>query len=960
MSFDTKFFSKNKKLIFGGIGVILLFLVISLFCSESSNRLAEKELEENGNASIGSLVINEIMASNDGAYASSDGSVNDWIELYNGNDYEIDLTNYGLSDRDNETKWTFPSTKIGAHSYLIISLSGDKKEGLSAPFKLSSSGAESIFLKRPNGKVVDAVEITSMNKNEVIARDLEGTWFTSLKSTPGYPNTLEGYNAYLESLTDTSGSIKISEVLPSNKGNFMNSYDNFSGYIEITNEGSDVVNLKDYCVSNSYSAPFKSRLPEIFIGGHDTVVIYMGKYENTGNDYYSGFNLENKTGVAILTNNKGKIIDKSDYSNLANGMALVKENGKFYETSIISPGYSNNESGVKSFGESKLRNKSDLIITEVMNSNSSYLGQNGNEYYDWIELKNNSNKDINLSDYYLTTNDDELNMFKLPDKVLKSGEYYIIMASGDVNLSNSSYKHANFKLSKIESLYVTKNNKIIDSMLIANVPLGYSMGRGDSSGLYYFNSPTPGIKNGSGVAQVAFKPSLETNPGVYNNSSGINLEIQGNGTVYYTLDGSIPTTSSSVYNGPILINNTVVVKAISYQAGKIVSPVVVGSYIVNENHTLPVMSVSMNLSSFNSVQANAWGEASEVMSYAELYEDGKSFSIPCGFKLFGGSTRGMAKKSFALKFRKKYGEGSLNYQVFDNRDFSSFDTLVLRSGSQDSEFAMMRDTLMTSLVDGVTELQVQAYKTIILYINGEYWGVYNIREKIDDDFISNHFNVDGSKANIVRINNIVDSGTINDYRNLVNYLNNNNMALEKNYEYVKTKLNITSFCDFWTAENWATNNDIINTRFYSHPDIDSGRINMILYDLDYGMWNVRNNYFTFSVQPEGMSDFNVSTEMMRSLVRSNSFKKDFLDRISYQLKNVWNEERVLGKISEIYEQLKPEMARNQSRWGMTMNDWEDNVEKLRDFAKNRATYMKSSAKSFFNLSNSDMEKYFGD
>lgn len=960
MNFDIKFLKKNKKFILTIFTVIVVGLIISIFTSNISNRLEEKELEGSGDANIGSLVINEVMASNDGAYASSEGKVYDWIELYNGNDYEIDLYNYGLSDASGKAKWSFPETKISPKSYLVVFLSGDRQEGLYASFKLSSNGDEGIFLTKPNGKVVDAVDVASMNKNEVIARDLDGNWFTSKKITPGFVNTEEGYNKYLNSIKENNSSIKISEVLPDNNGNFRNSYDNYSGYIEITNEGDDTVNLTNYCISNTYQAPFKKCLKDIYISPKQNLVIYMGKYDDTNGEIYSGFNLDKKTGTAILTNNKGKIIDAIDYSDLPNGIAYIKENGTFYQSSNISPGYENSVTGIEAFNKHKLKNNDDLIINEVMNNNNKYLSQNGNEYYDWIELKNNSNHDISLGEYSLSTNDNNYNMYKLPDKILKSGEVYIIMASGDENLSNNSYKHSNFKLGDIESLYLTKNNKVIDSMLIADVPPGYSFGRNDNNGFYYFNSPTPGSNNGTGITAIAAIPSLSIKPGIYNDSKGINLEIDGAGTIYYTLDGSTPTTSSKIYNGPILLNSTTVVKAASFIDGMLLSAVATGSYIINENHTLPVMSVSLNPSSFNSVQANNWDTELEVSAYAELYEEDNSFSIPCGFKLFGGSTRGMAKKSFSLKFRKEYGEGTLNYQVFDNRDFSKFNTLILRSGSQDSDFAFMRDSLMTSLVDGVTNLEVQAYKSIILYINGNYWGVYNIREKVDDDFISNHFNVDGSKANIVRIDNDVSTGTIDDYRYVVNYLNNNDMTNNKNYEYIKTKLNIESYADYWAAEVWVTNNDIINTRFYSHPDVDNGRINMIFYDLDYAMWNVRNNYYTFSVQPEGMSDFKVSTEMMRSLIRNKDFKETYLNRISYQYKNVWNEERVLSKIDEIYNTLKPEMERNQTRWGMTMKTWEENVEKLRDYARNRGEYYKSTTKSFFNLSNSEMEKYFGD
>lgn len=958
MKLNIKFLKENLLFILLTLFGIVFLIVISIFMPENSNILPSKDLENSGEENINSLVINEIMASNDSFIMAPDGGIYDWIEIYNGNNYDINLKNYSLSDRENKGKWAFPEVIIEAKSYLIVYLSGKQQTGLYANFKISSSGGESIFLKNPSGKIVDAADITSMNENEAIARDLNGNWFASSKPTPGHTNTLDGYNNYLNSLIEASN-IKINEILPDNNGNFKNSYNNYAGYIEIVNEGNEKVNLKGYCVSDDLLKPLRFCLSEMYIEPNNTIVVYMGNYESNNNEIYSGFNLNKNMGIAILTNERGKIIDKIEYNNLPNGMGLVKENGKFYETSNISPGYSNDKTGRDLFAEEKLKVNNGLIINEIMNNNASYLPQNGNKYYDWIELKNNSNENINLNEYTLTTTDNSLEMYRLPEKILLPGEYYILMASGDSNLSNNSYKHTNFKLSDIESLYLVKNKTIVDSMFISNIPLGYSYGRGRNYGFYY-GHPTPKSDNVSGADSVAYTPSFSIMPGVYNNINEINLEIKGNGTIYYTLDGSTPNLSSKVYNSPILIDKTTVVKAISYQNDKLVSQIVTGSYIINENHTLPVMSVSLNASDFNKMQRNPWNTEIEVTSYAELYEDGKNFSIPCGFRLFGGSTRGLDKKSFALKFKKQYGSSSLNYQVFENRDYSRFDTLVLRSGSQDSKNAFIRDILATSLVEDVTNIKVQAYKSVVLYINGKYWGVYNIREKIDEDFISNTYNVDGEKSNIVRIDNQISFGSLDNYQYIVNYLNTHDMNIKSNYEYIKTKINMDSFIDFWVAENWVSNNDIINTRFYSHPDVDSGRVNMVFYDLDYSLWNKKVDYFSFFVNPEGMSSLNVSTEMMRSLMRSEEFKKDFLERLSYQLKFVWDEERVLMRIDEIYNSLKPEMERNQVRWNMTMGHWEEEVQYLRDFAKERSDYVKSTAKRFFKLSDSEMKVYFGD
>lgn len=282
-----------------------------------------------------------------------------------------------------------------------------------------------------------------------------------------------------------------------------------------------------------------------------------------------------------------------------------------------------------------------------MNNNYSYLSQNGGEYYDWIELKNNTKGDINLKDYKIGTGDTK---YELPDKILKSGELYILMASGDSNLTNS-YTHVDFKLSDNESLYLYIDNKVIDSMYIANVPLGYSMGRNDSNGYYYFNIPTPLSINKAGSIDVSIAPAFQNTSGIYNDVDNLTINLKTSGKTYYTLDGSTPTNKSTLYQGKIVLNKTTVIKAITYEDNKIKSKIISNSYIINENHTLPVLSVSLDNSSFNYI-SNHSSSNTEVSAYAELYENGNSFSIPCGLKLFGGSTRYLSKKSYALKFKK--------------------------------------------------------------------------------------------------------------------------------------------------------------------------------------------------------------------------------------------------------------------------------------------------------------------
>ena len=235
------------------------------------------------------------------------------------------------------------------------------------------------------------------------------------------------------------------------------------------------------------------------------------------------------------------------------------------------------------------------------------------------------------------------------------------MASGDTNLSNNSYKHTNFKLSDNEGLFLYKNNKVIDSMFISNIPVGNSYGRSSNSGLYYFSSPTPGKVNGSGNMQISYTPLFNKEAGVYNNVENLELVINCPGKLYYSTDGSYP---SKTYSSPLNLKSTTVIKALCSESGKANSKIVTNSYIINENHTLPVLSISISPSDYSSILSQAWTTGYEKSAYAELFEEGNSFSIPAGLKLFGGSARSERKKSYAITFKKKYGKGSLNYQVF--------------------------------------------------------------------------------------------------------------------------------------------------------------------------------------------------------------------------------------------------------------------------------------------------------
>ena len=954
MTIDKNRFNNNKLFILIMFSVIIVLVIVSLLLSDNEKVMQEKELENDGNEKINKLVINEYMSSNNGTHIDDEGNIYDWIELYNGTNSDINLKNYGLSDNKNQVKWVFPEVIIEKKSYMIIYLAGKNKDGLYAPFKLKSSGGETLALKKANGKVLDAIETVSLTSGQSAARNLNGEFIITNQPTPGYINTKEGYENLYSSLEVENDGIRISEVLVKNNGNF-NLYNKYPGYIELINTSDKEMILDGYYLSNDINKLYKYKIENVTLKPNEIYLVFTGNNNLDEENNYLKFNLDNKFGKVYLTNSKGKIIDKVEYDFLAGGVAKVLMNNAYYETSVISPGYLNNEEGVKEFINKYLQTPKTLIINEVMNNNTSYLAQNGYHFYDWIELYNNSNVDINLSEYTLTTTMNNSSLYKLPDKVLKPGEYYVVMASGDTNLSNNTYKHANFKLSDTDSLYLCKDNKIVDSMVINDIPLNYSYGRGTENGFFYMENPTPLKQNKVGVREISFAPTFSIEPGIYNNIEKLEIKIDSLGTVYYTTDGSQPTKNSKKYTGPITLTKTTVIKAATIENGKIKSDVITNSYIINENHTVPVLSMSLSPSDLSRV----WGNG-EVSGNLEFYEEGGTFNTPCAISLFGGSARYLAKKSFGIRFKSKYGAGSLNYKLFDNRDTSVYQSIIIRSGSQDYKRTFIRDILGTSLVDEYTDLDVQAYKTAVLYINGSYYGLFNIREKVNADFIANHYNVDPNKVNMVQGNWETKAGSRVFYNNMLNFVRTHNLALDSNYEKIKEMVDIENVIDYWIAECYVTNNDIVNIRYFSHPDIDNGKIKMIFFDLDLAWLWYNQYYYGFMTNPSGMQElFKINTDLLRNLMKNKEFRKTYLERLKYNLENTWNKENLLKRLDEIYNKFKPEMPRNQQRWGLSMSNWETEIKRLKEYIEKRQKSLLSQTKTYFGLSNEEYNKYFG-
>ena len=705
------------------IGAFAAFIAVCVIFTLCASVMTRKTV-------TGSRVyISEIMTSNSSSVPAPDGEFYDWIELCNPTDEAVDVSGFGFGLDSAAAVWTIPSgTVIPAKGYALVFCAGRAGDSgrvgeVYATFRLSKKGGEELTLLASSGKTIDALKTETLDRGKTMYRVKEGSSFEiGGDPTPLFPNTEEGRANYLASLYVDGDPIKISEIAPKNHIGLTDSFGETSDWIELHNTSDTEVNLKGYKLSDSSEEPYAWSFPDVTVEAGGYIYVFCsGRDVEKGDEIHADFVLSSKSGTVVLARPDGGIVDHVEYSGVETNESYADdENGNFTATPWQTPGFANTVDGYEKYAET-LKMPSGLIINEVMVGNEKYCAHNGGRYYDWIELYNASDADIVLSGYTLSKELSDLGAFTLPQRTLRPGEYALVMCSGDETLSTSSYIHANFKIDNDgEELFLSKNDTVVDSVYFSNIRAGYSFGRSSlGNGFYNLSQPTPGYVNGMGIRQVSSAPFTDTAEGVYNNVANVKVALSafGDATVYYTTDCTEPTYTSTQYLGELTLDKTTVVKAVAYEKGKLPSAVVTLSYIVNENHTLPVISLSADPDDlfdyytgiyadgpgytyeFPHKGANFWQDW-ERDAHVAFFADGEDgFSLDCGIKMFGNYGRAYDQKPFQIKFKKKYGTSELHYKMFEQySDMSVFDALVLRCGSQDSYRSRFRDELFTSLV----------------------------------------------------------------------------------------------------------------------------------------------------------------------------------------------------------------------------------------------------------------------
>ncbi len=749
--------------------------------------------------------------------------------------------------------------------------------------------------------------------------------------------------------------IKISELMVKNDATLLDSDGEFSDWFELVNTSDSPVSLAGWRVSDGEDKSGWS-FPDVTIDAGGYLLVFASSKESAGTELHASFSLSEDETLYLYAPENYLADSAPNVSTMADHSSVRRADGSFEDCIWPTPGYSNDVDGYELFCAAHTAT-SPLVINEVMVYNDSYNRQPDGEYYDWVELKNVSEEPIMLAEYYLSDDKDNPMLWRLPERYLDPGALLVVHCSGNSDLSTSDTVHSNFSLnSTSERLYLTSaaQQRVTDYVWLHDIFKDWTVGRMDGqSGFFYLSSPSPWSGNrGNAYRYISDQPVSLGEDGIYNDVTGVSVELEGSGRIFYTTDGSRPDESSAEYTEPITLDKTTVIRAINVQDGAAPSRAITLSYIINENHTLPVLSLSTDSPSTFSGIYYGKRKYYEIPANISYFEDGSSFNIDCGLKMKGWTSLENPKKSMGVSFRGCYGDDMLDYDIFGS-DVTEFSSLSIRAG-QDYPLAIIRNELFQELcLEMGDNVPTQNSKYCILYLNGSYYGIYCLKEDFSKQYYASHKGVNKSDVTMLKSPVALSSAV---YQEVYQFCRDNDMSLDENYDHICSVLDIDNVVDWFLIEGYTANSDVNgNMRYFKLND--GGKWQIAFYDLDW-TFNYASNCFT------NITDSNREvqvSQLINRLLTNARFREQLLSRYSELVSTTLSNEHVLAKIDELQALLEPEVPRERDQWGSDVDGWHYRLDELRSFITNNdyANYSANKLCSLLGASAEQKMQYFG-
>lgn len=608
---------------------------------------------------------------------------------------------------------------------------------------------------------------------------------------------------------------------------------------------------------------------------------------------------------------------------------------------------------------------SQVVINEISASNFAGGGNidNYGEYEDWIELYNTGSAGVDISGYFLSDNEAEPMKWQIPAGVsVPPTSYLLIYASGLDEMSGGNL-HTSFKITQAKQEGAVLSNPsgtIIDSYILTTpVQCNHSRGRtSDGANTWgIFLNPTPGAANVDPQSEYT-TVAIDTDAGSFTGSVSVTMSsTDPNAIIHYTLNGFVPTETSPVYSGPVNLTQTAVVRARSFDPDPYVPPsfIATNTYFVNTTHTVPIISVSGD-----EIETLLNGMQIEPVGHLEYFdENGVMVAEASGdFNEHGNDSWAYDQRGMDYITQDEFGYGNeIHYQIFPGKERDGFQRLILKCGASDNYpfeegGAHIRDAFVQSLSQMADlRLDERTYEPCVLYVNGQYWGVYDIREKVDDlDFTDYYYDQGAGDVDFIKTwgGTWVEYGSDADFNTLRDFILNNDMSDQANYDYVKNLYNTGSLIDYFLLNSYVVCADWLNwnTAWWRgrNPDGDKKKWRYVLWDMDATFGHYI-NYTNIPDQSPNADPCNPEqlgnpggqghVPIWNALLNNDEFFADYINRYSDLSGSYFSCEFMHHHLDSLIALIEPEMPQQIARWGGTMAEWHQNAQDIYDFIDER-------------------------
>ena len=626
-----------------------------------------------------------------------------------------------------------------------------------------------------------------------------------------------------------------------------------------------------------------------------------------------------------------------------------------------------------------------LIINEIMQSNIDCVMDDINEFPDsWVELYNAGSTTVNLNQYKLGVSDKAGEAWQLPNRTVQPKQYILIYCDKE---STGLHTHFRIDSGKSDGIWLFQNGEIADCVLklkkqpAPNIAYGRKDDGGEKWG--YQATPTPGKANcGKLCTDVLGDPVFSESGRVMTGNTPVTLTLSvpesspEGANIRYTLDGSEPTAGSTPYTSPITINANRVVRAKLFCDGYLSPRSTTHSYIFfpsNRALTLPLVSIVTDDKYLNDPKigiyvAGTYQSGKENFKFDwrrpinfEYFEgEGEESALNqlCETRIQGGATRTNPLKSLAVYANKRFGEKRFSYEFFPDQKpgLTEFKSIVLRNAGNDFDYLYMRDIIAQRTMASHADLDWQAWRPVIIYINGVYKGIENIRERSNEDNI--YTNYDGLEdVDLVENWNDLKEGDMEHLNAFKAFYNEHDHTMAEYEKWVDCQefINLMAMNAYYNNIDFPGNNIVL-----WRPRTAEGRWRFIAKDVDYTMWlygqdNYNYKYFDWLNYKDydgahnwGANDYE-ATRLFRRLMEDKTFNREFIDHMAVYMGDFLNYEGTWKVWEPMYNQIKTEYPHHRKLYNEWWPKYNEEMNKVKTWLQNRTNFMYQHLADYYKL-----------